>query len=145
MFFFNKGTDKSAEQAKEEFKRLWDEELLKDVDCRDFSKAYNYALRKRSIKDWAMKYYFDFESESSLRFKEACDAFDEGDILWTFMLIREFASVPGHSEKMKHLTNKCRVFLSDKRKESNDIICHSVLIYRRKNTQRKSNEHHRKK
>lgn len=118
MLFSQRANDKSVVAAKEEFKRLWNNELLKDVDSRDFSKAYNYAMRKHSIKEWAIKLYFDFESENSIRYKEACDAFDDGDILWTFMFIREFSSLPGHNTFTKHLTNKRRAFLSDKRKES---------------------------
>lgn len=118
MFFQKNVSVMTDEQVRNEFKRLWNAELTKRVDARDFSKAYNYALRKYSIKDWALKNYFDFTSESSIRFKEACDAFDEGDIFWTFMLIREFASVPDFSVMAKQLTNKRRAFLSDKRKES---------------------------
>lgn len=118
MFFQKNVTTMTDEQIRNEFKRLWNAELVKRVDSRDFSKAYNYAQRKHSIRDWAMKNYFDFASESSVRFKEACDAFDEGDIFWTFMLIREFASVPDFSNMAKQFTNKRRAFLSDKRKES---------------------------
>ena len=130
MLFNNRSDIQSDEQIKEEFKKLWNKELLKNVDRRDFSKAYNYALRKRSIKDWAMKNYFSFNSEKSARYKEACDAFDEGDMFWTFMLIYEFVSVPEYSAKLKHLTNKRHALLSDKRKES-VISRQSVHYYMR--------------
>lgn len=115
----------SDEQLKKDFRKMWNEELQKDVDSRDFSRAYNFALRKYAIRDWCMKNYFDFDSESSPRFKEACEAFDEGDILWTYMLIREFASIRQYSAKLKQLTNKRRAFLSDKRMDS-VISRHSV-------------------
>ena len=119
MFFLKKNkSEKGDNVILTEFKRLWNEELSKNVDSRDFSKAYNYALRKYAIRDMCMKTYFDFESEDSLRFKEACKAFDDGDIFWTFMLIRQFASLPGYSSKLKNLTNKRRTFLSEKRKET---------------------------
>lgn len=126
--FFKRNEKAGANVHLQEFKRLWNEELLKTVDGRDFSKAYNYALRKYSIREECMKTYFDFESENSLRYKEACSAFDEGDIFWTYMLIRQFASVPGCNSSLKHLTNKRRSFLSDKRKES-VITRHSVRTY----------------
>ena len=125
---FKRNDKTHADITLQEFKRLWNEELLKKVDSRDFSKVYNYALRKYSIRENCMKTYFDFDSEDSLRYKEACDAFDEGDIFWTFMLIRQFASVPGCSNALKHLTNKRRTFLSDKRKES-VITRYSVRMY----------------
>ena len=119
MFFFKrKRSEKSDNVALAEFKRLWNKELMKSVDSRNFSKAYSYASRKYSIRDMCMKTHFDFESENSLRFKEACKAFDEGDIFWTYMTIRQFASVPGYSSKLKALTNKRRTFLSEKRKET---------------------------
>ncbi len=119
MFFLKKTKPAKGDNVVlAEFKRLWNEELLKTVDSRNFSKAYNYALRKYSIRDMCMKTYFDFESEDSLRFREACNAFDEGDIFWTYMIIRQFASVPGYSSKLKNLTNKRRTFLSEKRKET---------------------------
>lgn len=111
-----------------EFKRLWNEELMKVVDKRDFSKAYNFALRKSAIRDICMKTYFDFNSEDSQRFVEACKAFDEGDLLWTFMLIRQFASVPGNNSSLKFLTNKRRAFLSEKRKDT-IITRHSAQKY----------------
>lgn len=126
--FFQRKDKTNADIALQEFKRLWNEELLKTVDARDFSKAYNYALRKYSIRENCLKTYFDFESEESLRYKEACNAFDEGDIFWTFMLIRQFASVPGYSTALKHLTNKRRAFLTDKRKDS-VITRHSARMY----------------
>ena len=44
------------------------------------------------------------------------------------MLIRQFASVPGCNNALKHLTNKRRSFLSDKRKES-VITRHSARVY----------------
>lgn len=125
---FQRKDKTNADVAMNEFLRLWKEELLKPVDSRDFSKVYNYALRKYSIRDKCMKNYFDFESENSLRYKEACKAFDEGDIFWTFMLIRQFASVPGCNTSLKHLTNKRRAFLSDKRKES-VITRYSARVY----------------
>lgn len=128
IMFFQRKDKTNADIALQEFKRLWNEELLKTVDSRDFSKVYNYALRKYSIRDNCIKTYFDFESENSLRYKEACDAFDEGDIFWTFMLIRQFATVPGCNNSLKHLTNKRRTFLSDKRKES-VITRHSARMY----------------
>ena len=118
IMFFQRKDKTNADVAMDEFMRLWNEELLKKVDSRDFSKIYNYALRKYSIRENCLKTYFDFNSENSLRFKEACDAFDEGDIFWTYMLIRQFASIPGHNNLLKHLTNKRRTFLSDKRKDS---------------------------
>ena len=119
MFFGKKNLNIKAENNDlNEFKRLWNDELLKNVDSRNFTKAYHFANRKRSIKEYCMKNYFDFTSESSPRFKEACDAFNEGDILWTHMLIRQFASLPGHANRLKHLTNKRRSFLSVKRSES---------------------------
>lgn len=119
---------KTENSAMQEFKRLWNDELIKKVDSRDFSKAYNYASRKHQIRDVCMRTYFDFSSENSIRFKEACDAFDEGDILWTYMLIRQFASVSGLSASLKHITNKRRAFLSEKRKES-IITRHSIRMY----------------
>lgn len=125
---FQRKDKTNADVAMQEFKRLWNEELLKNVDSRDFSKVYNYALRKYSIRENCMKVYFDFASENSVRYKEACDAFDEGDIFWTYMLIRQFASVPGCNNALKHLTNKRRAFLSDKRKES-VITRHSARMY----------------
>ena len=125
---FQRKDKTNADVAMQEFKRLWNEELLKNVDSRDFSKVYNYALRKYSIRDNCMNVYFDFASEDSVRYKEACDAFDEGDIFWTYMLIRQFASVPGCNNALKHLTNKRRAFLSDKRKES-VITRHSARMY----------------
>ena len=130
MFFSKKVNDKStpADVAMQEFSRLWNEELLKTVDSRDFSKVYNFALRKYAIRDNCLKTYFDFSSENSIRYKEACDAFDEGDIFWTYMLIRQFASVPGCNTYLKHLTNKRRAFLNDKRKES-VITRYSVRTY----------------
>ncbi len=132
MFFKKEHKDytdsKTENAALTEFKRLWNEELLKKVDYRDFSKAYNYAVRKRQIKEYCLRTYFDFNSEDSVRFKEACASFDDGDILWTYMLIRQFASVPGQSSLLKNLTNKRRSFLSDKRKAS-VITRHSVRMY----------------
>lgn len=113
-----KKTNTAADVTMNEFKRLWNEELMKVVDKRDFSKAYNFALRKSVIRDTCLKTYFDFASEDSQRFIEACNAFDEGDLLWTFMLIRQFASVPGNNSNLKYLTNKRRVFLSEKRKDT---------------------------
>lgn len=113
-----------------EFNRLWNEELLKKVDSRDFSKAYNYAMRKHSIRDICMKNFFDFQTEGSVRFKEACVAFENNDIFWTYMLIRQFASIPGYSTLTKHLTNKRRIFLSEKRKDT-VITRHSVRTYLR--------------
>ena len=130
MFFKTESKDLSTTEnaTMQEFKRLWNDELIKKVDSRDFSKAYNYASRKHQIRDACMKTYFDFSSENSLRFKEACDAFDEGDIMWTYMLIRQFASISGHSSSLKQLTNKRRAFLSEKRKDS-VISRHSVRMY----------------
>lgn len=129
MFFKKKTEDNKTENAAlQEFKRLWNDELLKKVDSRDFSKAFNYASRKYQIKDLCMRTYFDFASEGSVRYKEACEAFDEGDILWTFMLIRQFATIPGYGTNLKHITNKRRAFLSDKRKDT-VIVRHSVRMY----------------
>lgn len=128
--FFKKSPEnmKTEGSVMLEFKRLWNEELIKKVDSRDFSKAYNYASRKHQIRETCMRTYFDFSSENSLRYKEACDAFDEGDILWTYMLIRQFASISSLSASLKHVTNKRRSFLSDKRKES-IITRHSIRMY----------------
>ena len=129
MFFKSIASDvKTENSAMQEFKRLWNDELMKKVDSRDFSKAYNYASRKHQIRDVCMRTYFDFTSENSLRYKEACDAFDEGDILWTYMLIRQFASISGLSAPLKHITNKRRAFLSDKRKDS-IITRHSIRMF----------------
>lgn len=129
MFFKSVPKDtKSDNSAMQEFKRLWNEELIKKVDSRDFSKAYNFASRKHQIRDVCMRTYFDFSSENSQRYKEACDAFDEGDILWTYMLIRQFASISGLSAPLKHITNKRRAFLSDKRKDS-IITRHSIRMF----------------
>ena len=129
MFFRSALNDtKTDNSAMQEFKRLWNDELMKKVDSRDFSKAYNYASRKHQIRDACMRTYFDFSSENSLRYKEACDAFDEGDILWTYMLIRQFASISGLSAPLKHITNKRRAFLSDKRKDS-IITRHSIRMF----------------
>lgn len=113
-----------------EFNRLWNEELLKKVDSRDFSKAYNYAMRKYTIRDTCMRNFFDFQTEGSIRFKEACSAFENNDIFWTYMLIRQFASIHGYSNLLKHLTNKRRIFLSEKRKDT-IITRHSVRSYLR--------------
>lgn len=126
--FFKRKDNKSSDSTINEFKRLWNDELLKSVDSRDFSKAYNYASRKHAIREMCMKNYFDFTSENSKRFKEACDAFDEGDILWTYMLIRQFATIPVFSSLLKNMTNKRRSFLSDKRKDT-VITRHSVRMY----------------
>lgn len=129
MFFKSKTkTVKTEDTALIEFKRLWNDELLKPVDSRDFSRAYNYASRKHTIREICMKTYFNFSSEDSVRFKEACDAFDDGDILWTFLLIRQFASVSVYSTQLKHITNKRRTFLSEKRKDT-IITRHSVRSY----------------
>jgi len=125
---FQRKDKTNADVAMQEFNRLWNEELLKVVDSRDFSKVYNYALRKYAIRDNCLKTYFDFTSESSLRYKEACDAFNEGDIFWTYMLIRQFATIPNFSNALKGLTNKRRSFLTDKRKES-VITRYSVRMY----------------
>ncbi len=126
--FFQRKDKTNADVAMNEFKRLWNEELLKSVDARDFSKVYNYALRKYAIRENCLKTYFDLDSENSIRYKEACDAFDDGDIFWTYMLIRQFASVPGYMNLLKHLTNKRRTFLSDRRKDS-VITRTSVRMY----------------
>ena len=122
-----KNTD---DAAMHEFNRLWNEELLKKVDSRDFSKAYNYAMRKHTIRDVCMKNFFDFQTEGSVRFKEACIAFENNDIFWTYMLIRQFASIHGYSSLIKNLTNKRRIFLSEKRKDT-IITRHSVRSYLR--------------
>ncbi len=118
MLFKRNSILKSDVALQNEFKKLWKEELQKDVDSRNFSPLYKFADRKRAIRDWCMKYYFNFSDESSPRFKEACDAFDEGDIVWTFLLIREFATIESLSAELKNLTNKRRSFLSEKRKQS---------------------------
>ena len=128
MFFKRTIKNTTEDSALVEFKRLWNDELLKAVDIRDFSKAYNYASRKHNIRELCMKSYFNFSSEDSVRFKEACDAFDNGDILWTFLLIRQFASIPVYSNLLKHITNKRRTFLSEKRKDT-IITRHSVRMY----------------
>lgn len=129
MFSGNaKKTNMTADVTMNEFKRLWNEELMKIVDKRDFSKAYNFALRKSAIRDTCLKTYFDFDSEDSQRFIEACNAFDEGDLLWTFMLIRQFSSVPGNNSTLKYLTNKRRAFLTEKRKDT-IITRHSAHKY----------------
>lgn len=127
MFFF-KGNANKAAADKKEFLKLWNDELAKDVDRRDFTKAYNFASKKRSVRAWAFNNYLNFEAEDSPRFREACEAFDEGDIMWTFMLIRQFASVPALKTTLKYYTNKCRSFLSDKRKAS-VISRHSTRWY----------------
>ncbi len=129
MFFKKQDNGiKTENAAMQEFKRLWNDELLKKVDSRDFSKAYNYASRKHQIRDICMRTYFDFVSENSVRYKEACNAFDDGDILWTYMLIRQFASISGYGNSLKQLTNKRRTFLSEKRKDT-IIARHSVRMY----------------
>ncbi len=115
---FQRKDKANADVLMKEFVRLWNEELLKGIDSRDFSKAYNYAIKKYTIRDACLKTYFDFVSENSLKYKEACDAFDEGDIFWTYMLIRQFATIPSLSNSLKYLTNKRRAFLSEKRKDS---------------------------
>jgi len=126
--FFQRKDKTNANVYMDEFRRLWNEELLKNVDSRDFSKVYNYALRKYAIRDNCLKTYFDFTSESSLRYKEACEAFDDGDIFWTYMLIRQFATIQSCSNYLKQITNKRRIFLSDKRKDS-IITRSSVRMY----------------
>lgn len=130
MLFLRKETTNAVadNSAMKEFNKLWNDELSKKVSSRDFSTAYNYALRKYSIRDICMKSFFDFTSEESVRFKEACDAFDKNDIFWTYMLIRQFASVPALAPVLKQFTNKRRTFLSEKRKES-IITRHSVRGY----------------
>lgn len=125
---FQRKDKTNADVAFQEFSRLWNEELLKVVDSRDFSKVYNFALRKYTIREKCLKTYFDFTSEDSLRYKEACEAFNDGDIFWTYMLIRQFATVPGCNNALKHLTNKRRSFLSDKRKNS-IVTRYPVRIY----------------
>ncbi len=115
---FQRKDKANADVLMKEFVRLWNEELLKGIDSRDFSKVYNYAMKKYAIRDACLKTYFDFVSENSLKYKEACDAFDEGDIFWTYMLIRQFATIPSLSNSLKYLTNKRRAFLSEKRKDS---------------------------
>lgn len=125
---FQRKDKTNADVNMQEFMRLWNEELLKVVDSRDFSKVYNYAMRKYTIRDTCLKSYFDFASESSLRYKEACEAFDEGDIFWTYMLIRQFATIPALSNSLKNLTNKRRTFLSEKRKDS-VITRYSTRMY----------------
>lgn len=126
--FLRKKDTAANNSPMQEFKRLWNDELLKKVDSRDFSKAYNYATRKHQIREVCLRTYFDFTSEESARFKEACAAFDDGDILWTYMLIRQFASINGFSSSLKQLTNKRRTFLSDKRKDT-IITRHSVRMF----------------
>lgn len=133
MFFIHKDKDIKVNNnidnsAMKEFNRLWNEELFKKVSSRDFSKAYNYAMRKYSIRDLCMKNFFDFQSEGSVRYKEACEAFDKNDIFWTFMLLRQFATIPAYAALLKQITNKRRTFLSEKRKES-VITRHSVRAY----------------
>ena len=128
LFQKTKSNLKTADSDMREFKRLWNEELVKNVDSRNFTKAYHFANRKRSIKEECMKNYFDFTSESSPRFKEACDAFNDSDVMWTHMLIRQFASLPGHAKLLNHLTNKRRSFLSVKRSET-VISRGSVRLY----------------
>ncbi|MBQ3022365.1 MAG: hypothetical protein IJD91_03445 [Clostridia bacterium] len=117
MFFQHKEKISNAD-AMREFEKLWNEELLKRGEYRDFSKAYDYAIKNASIREECIKKYFDFESEGSVRYKEACHAFDEGDIYWTFILLRQFSSVPSLNATLKELTNKRRIFLSEDRKES---------------------------
>lgn len=117
MFFQHKEKISSA-AAMQEFKRLWDEELHKRGEYRDFSKAYDYAMKFSSIREECTKKYFDFDSEDSVRYREACQAFDEGDIYWAFILLRQFSTVSSLSSTLKELTNKRRIFLSEDRKES---------------------------
>lgn len=117
MFFQHKEKITNA-VAIQEFERLWNEELHKRGEYRDFSKAYDYAMKTSSIREEYIKDYFDFESEDSVRFKEACQALDEGDIYWAFMLLRQFSSISDLSASLKELTNKRRIFLTEDRKES---------------------------
>jgi len=117
MFFQHK--EKIAViDAMHEFKKMWSEELHKRGEYRDFSNAYDYAMKNSSIREECMKKYFDFESEDSVRYREACRAFDEGDIYWAFILLRQFSSISSLSSTLKELTNKRRIFLSEDRKES---------------------------
>ena len=118
MMFFQHKEKISNTAAIQEFKRLWDEELHKRGEYRDFSKAYDYAMKYSSIREECMKKYFDFDSEDSVRYKEACQAFDEGDIYWAFILLRQFATISDLSSTLKDLTNKRRIFLSEDRKDS---------------------------
>lgn len=108
----------STDALRAEFKRLWNDELKKNVDSRNFSELYKFADRKRAIRDWSMKYYFNFTDEDSPRYKEACASFDDGDLLWAFLLIREFATIEVWADELKAVTNKRRSFLSEKRKQS---------------------------
>lgn len=117
MFFQHKEKITNA-VAIQEFKRLWDEELHKRGEYRDFSKAYDYAMKYSSIREECIKKYFDFDSEDSVRYREACQAFDEGDIYWAFILLRQFSTISNLGATLKDLTNKRRIFLSEDRKES---------------------------
>ena len=63
IMLFKRNDKTHADVTLQEFKRLWNEELLKKVDSRDFSKAYNYALRKYSIREDCIKTYFDFDQK----------------------------------------------------------------------------------
>ena len=85
MFFQHKEKLSSTELMRM-FNRLWSEELQKRGEYRDFSKAYNFAVKNPSIREACLKKHFDFESEDSIRYQEACQAFDEGDIYWAFIL-----------------------------------------------------------
>ena len=117
MFFQHKDKINNID-AMQEFKKLWSEELHKRGEYRDFSKAYDYATKNSSIREECVKKYFDFDSEDSVRYREACRAFDEGDIYWAFILLRQFSSISSLSSTLKELTNKRRIFLSEDRKES---------------------------
>ncbi len=117
MFFKYKEKINTTE-AMQEFKKLWSEELNKRGEYRDFSKAYDYATKNSSIREECIKKYFDFDSEDSVRYREACRAFDEGDIYWAFILLRQFSTISSLSSTLKELTNKRRIFLSEDRKES---------------------------
>ncbi len=117
MFFQHKEKITNAD-AMSEFKKLWNDELRKRGEYRDFSKAYDFAMKNSSIREECIKEYFDFDSEDSARYKEACQAFDEGDIYWAFMLLRQFSSISSLNVTLRDLTNKRRIFLSEERKES---------------------------
>ena len=117
MFFQHKEKINSTD-ALQEFKKLWSEELHKRGEYRDFSKVYDYAMKNSSIREECIKKYFDFDSEDSVRYREACRAFDEGDIYWAFILLRQFSSISSLNSTLKELTNKRRIFLSEDRKES---------------------------
>ncbi len=116
--FFQHREKISSTDAMKAFMKLWNEELHKRPEYRDFSKAYDFAMRNSSIREECLAKYFDFDSEDSARYVEACQAFDDGDLYWAFILMRQFSTISPASGTIRELTNKRRIFLSEDRKES---------------------------